>query len=152
VKKVLVIIGAVVIAIALVVAIFIFVVPFWAKSGYYADKMPMEKVEFDVSVSEPTEEIGTILMSQYLEYYKRHGLYSRLVDYRIEKVSVTKRNAELLELNATYSVKPLYGMHTNWSIGNGTDGQNGWIEKKFGYFSFHIENEKYILTNIATGL
>lgn len=151
-QKILASIGIVILTIILGIAVYIFVVPFWATSGFYTDNISIEQIKFDISSAETQEEIGMALMTQYLNFYKKHGLYSRLLDYKIEKIIVTKTLDGIFEFKSTYSIKPLYGMHTGWGIGNGIEGQDKWVNNKFNYFYFRIENGIYTLTNIATGI
>ena len=146
-KKFWIVTSIIVAIVILALAVYIFIMPFFER-GFIVDNIESDQIKFNVSSTETNEEIAMDLMSQYLGFYKWHGLYSRLLNYNIESITATQADNQTFSFISRYSVKPLYGKHTMWYIGDGTDGSNGWINEEYR-FIFQVENGIYKLTDIT---
>ena len=150
-KKTIIICGIVLLLIAIFILIYIFVFPFFDVNNYYSDNIAFEQIEFTINNETSQDKNIYSLVTQYFDYYKNHGVYSRLIDYNIKDIKILNESDGVLRAKVNYDVKPLYGKNTNWSFGNGTELDNGWINNKSGIFKFIIEGDTAYLKEIVTG-
>ena len=117
--------------------------------------------EFKYNVVENlgNDKIAEYTIEQYFEYYKTHGLKTRLSDYKIHKILLCDDvvNKEYMigkngfVFQVSYDVKPYFGdLFSDWYAGNGVDNGNGWCINKTSYYMISVEDKQYVLNCIGT--
>lgn len=115
--------------------------------------------EYSVTDGLSNKEIAKDVMGQYFDYYKSHGVKTRLLDFRINDIvmcdeEITKSytgDKEGFVFYISFDVKPFFGgLFDEWYAGNGDDKPDGWCVDKTGYYMITVENDVYCLEYIGT--
>lgn len=110
-------------------------------------------IPFSANLSKDT--LSTKITQGYFNYCKIE-FFEEIVDYKI--ISVTSLPVTSLTeesetyILAQYDVKPTSFSYFEWRAGNGEEGQNGWLDKKFVILKYIKLGDFYFVTVVGTGL
>jgi hypothetical protein len=92
------------------------------------------------------------LVDRWLRHFTTSsaGWATRLKDYRIDRVDVTRAGDRLI-VSVTMQVKPARWSFDNWLAGSGGTIEDGWIQGKFMRFALTEIEEGYRLRQVGPG-
>lgn len=86
--------------------------------------------------------------------YERLDFFGGLSDYTIQEAALLPAE-ENVYVDIVYDVRPYQDIdsgNNEWAAGNGTVGDNGWMIKKSGYYSYWQIGDFYFMDFVGTGL
>jgi hypothetical protein len=96
--------------------------------------------------------ISNSLIKEYLNSYESDDKKEdvRLLDYRINKLTLSSKNIIGTDFSFTvrYSVQAV-SSNSVWFAGNGTLGDNGWVNDNYKEVTVAKENGKYVIKTIG---
>jgi hypothetical protein len=109
-------------------------------------------VSFEEAPGVSPDMICQTLVQRWLEGFRSTlRLRDRLVAYEIERMGMVESDDGGYRFSATFSVKPMSLLFSDWIAGNGVAGEDGWIRHKFLFFKVEKGSGQYTLQVLGTG-